>query len=202
MITSQKIQMRRSPRELRRFAEDVREAVKKDRAEFELGMQKCGLYKEFLDEIEPLSYFAILQYPNTHSVEPVLGNQGYDAVIYDADGQIVDRVELTKPYDGATAATDAREVIKHGFGGIRVHDPGDETEVLLPIIERTCRSKAQKDYSDATLVFVIPALPPLSGFEDRFEAQLSRIKASLASPTYRAKRVFMLVPPGTLERVG
>ena len=201
LITPQQIQERRAPKALRQFAEDVRVAVRADRSEFESGMQRRGVYKKFLDEIEPLSQFAVLAYPDTNLVEPVLGNQGYDAVVYGADGQIVDRIELTKPFDGAIAAEDAREVLESGIGAFRVGEPGHDIEDLIPIIERTCRDKAQNDYSDATLVFVIPALPPFSGFEARYEEQLRRIKTSLASTSYRAKRVFMFVPPLRLERV-
>ena len=61
--------------------------------------------------------------------------------------------------------------------------------------------EAQKDYSDATLVFAIPALPPLAGFEARYEEQLHRIKTSLSAAGFKAKRVFMFVPPARLERV-
>lgn len=164
-------------------------------------MLKRGLYKEFLDEIEPLSQFAVLEYPDTYRLQPVLGNQGYDAVVFGANGQVVDRIEMAKPYDGATTAAVAREVVKNGWGGFRLHEPGDETEVLIPIIERTCRKKAQKDYSDATLVFAIPALPPLAGFEARYEEQIHRIKTSLSAAGFKAKRVFMFVPPARLERV-
>ncbi len=56
-------------------------------------MRRLGLYKVFTDEIIPLSLVALKIYPNTYSVKPVIGNQGYDAIVKDELCSIVDYIE-------------------------------------------------------------------------------------------------------------
>jgi len=77
---------------------------------------------------------------------------------------------------------------------LRVGEPGDDLEELIPIIERTATKKAVKDYSDSTVVFNISALPAIQGFEERQEDQVARIRKILAEKDFRAKRVFLLLP--------
>ncbi len=87
------------------------------------------------------------------------------------------------------------------MGTFRFEGPSDEIEGLIPIIERIARKKAVKDYSDATVVFNVCALPPFKGFEAQHQEQLMRIRRILAAVDFRAKRVFLLHPSGEVERV-
>ena len=103
-LTRDDLEMPRTPLELRAFVELVRERVHHNPVEFESGMTKKGYYKEFLDEVVPLCNFAEVAYPPEYRVQPVLGNQGYDALVFDNQGAEEDKVEFTKPYDGAAAA--------------------------------------------------------------------------------------------------
>jgi hypothetical protein len=201
LISEVEVQKRRSPRELREFAESVRVAVCADTSEFELGMTKKGLYKEFLDEVLPLSYFAELHYPETYTVQPVLGNQGYDAIVYDDTGVEYDRVEMTKPHDGKYASEDAKLVVKRHFGRMKVGDPADDFDVLLPIVVSTCENKALKDYSDCNLVVIVSPHPPLDGYEDRYEKQLQKKRKRLSKIKFNAKRVFLFIPPNRVEKI-
>jgi hypothetical protein len=200
-LTVADIEKPRSPGALRRFVLAHAEAVRADLQERRLGLLKKGLYKEFLDEIVPLSCFSVLAYPEDVQVLPILGNQAYDAVVLDALGHEIDRIEVTAPRDGAAEAADARRVTERGVGSIRVGEPGDDFEALFEHALRTCRSKARKDYEDCTLVVAIEPMPPFSGLEGRFEEQICRLVANMRQITFMASRVFLLVLPDRLVRV-
>lgn len=191
----------RSPQELGDFVEQVSASVRADMDEIHAGNSRRGYYKEFLDEVVPLARFTLHLYDNSHTIEPVLGNQGFDAIVRDSKGCIVDKIEIANPIDGASISAIAREVAQKGYGGIMVYDPGEEIEELIPIIERTAQSKATKDYSDTTVVFNISALPPFKGFEAQHEEQIARIRNILVQSGFNAKRIFLMHPPDRIEQI-
>ena len=183
------------------FVEAVRERARTDDELRMAGHLRRGYLKEFFDEIVPLSRFAAAVYPEDHRVTPVLGNQGFDAEVRDAEGRLVERVEIANPVDGQSIAAAGRELAKSGIGGLRVGDPGDDFEDVIPIIERTASKKALIDYSDATVVFNVSALPAFNGFEIQHDEQVARVRSALAAAGFRAKRVFIMLPSGQVERV-
>ncbi len=191
----------RSPRGLFNFVEQVIASVRADLAELHVGNARCGYYKEFLDEVVPLACFAFQYYDDAHTVQPILGNQGFDAMIRNESGHIVDKVEIANAIDGAIVSAIAREVAQNGYGGLTVGNPGDDLEALIPIIERVAKKKAMKDYSGITIVFNIASTTPFEGFEARHSEQLERIKNILISAGFRAKRVFMILPSRTIEQI-
>ncbi len=164
-------------------------------------MTKKGLYKEFLDEVLPLSYFAEQHYPDTYTLQPVLGNQGYDAIVYDDASVEHERLEITKPHDGAEAAKDAKLVVSRGFGQTKVGDPGDDFGALIPFVVSACEAKARKDYRDCTLVVVVTAQPPIPGFESRYEEQVKELIGRLSKITFIAKHVVLFIPPRRVEKI-
>lgn len=191
----------RSPVDLFNFVEQVIASVRADLAELHIGNARRGYYKEFLDEVVPLACFTLQLYDNSHTVEPILGNQGFDAVIRNESGHIVDKVEIANAIDGASVSAIAREVAHTGYGGLTVGNPGDDLEALIPIIERVAKDKAIKDYSGVTVVFNIAATTPFEGFQVRHNEQLDRIRKILVSAGFRAKRVFMILPSRVIEKV-
>lgn len=160
MIMSSELEQRRSPADLREFVVQLKATVNADEHERHCGHLKKGFYKEFLDEIIPLSCFAVLAYPENYEVLPVLGNQGFDAMVFDELGVEIDRVEITTPHDGAAEAKDAKLVVSQGIGSVSVYNPGDEIKVLFPHVVKTCLKKAHNDYSNCTLVVTIAPPPP------------------------------------------
>ena len=200
-LSAEEIQEPRTPDELVAFVESVRERAKTDSALRTAGHLRTGYLKEYFDEVVPLSMFAKVAYPSNYRVCPVLGNQGYDAEIFDEQGRLFERVEIANPVDGQSIAEAGRELAKHGIGGFRAGDPGDDLEDLIPVIERTALKKSVKDYSDATVVFNVSAFSAFKGFESRHEAQLERIRSALATTGFRAKRVYVIFPTGKVERV-
>jgi len=195
------LEFSRTSAELREFIECIHLKVQTDRSEFEAGMTKQGLYKQFLDEIQPLCDFTLIAYPVDYKVLPVLGNQGYDAIVFNEQGTEVDRIEITKPYDGAQSASSARQVAARGFSDMQICDPKDVMQNLLPYFEATSTAKSQKDYSGVTLVFALAVPPPLRGVEASFEQQIERIRSILVTQSFKAKRVLLFIPPSRLERI-
>ena len=195
MITSSEVEQPRSPHGLREFVVQLKQAVRADKSERHRGIQKKGLYKQFLDELVPMSCFAIWAYPDSYKVQPVIGNQGYDALVFSETGEEVDRIEITTPHDGAAEATDARLVVDRGYGQIHMGDPGEDFDALFPHVLAACRNKAQKDYGDCTLVVAITPMPPFQSFEARYEKQIEALVCKMAQIKFKAKRVFLLVLP-------
>jgi hypothetical protein len=165
-------EQRRTPGAFRESVKTLNEAVRVNTAEHRLGILKDGDYKEYLDELVPLSCFAVLAYPDTYEVQWVKGNQGYDARVFDQGGHEVDRVEITAPHDGRAVAQDRQLLAGRGFGKVSVGKPGDDLDALVEHLLSTCRKKALVDYSDCTLVFAIEPSPPLAGYEDRYEGRI------------------------------
>jgi len=183
------------------FVDKFKDAVQTDPVERHRGILKKDLYKEFLDEIVPLSCFAVLIYPETYQIQPVLGNQGYDALVFNESGVEIDRIEMTAPHDGNAAAKDARQVVKYRFGEVQVGEPGDDFEALIPDVVCVSKRKAQKDYSDCTLVIAIEPLPPFENFEGHYETQVCSLIDQISQIKFKAKRVFILILPDQLESI-
>lgn len=198
MIDASEFEQRHSPSALREFVKALNETVRRDEAERHLGILKKGLYKEYLDELLPLSCFAVLTYPDTYEVQLVLGNQGYDAVVFNEVDREVDRVEITTPHDGGAAARDAALVVERGFGKVSVGNPGDDFDSLVEHVLSTCREKARADYGDCALVVAIKPLPAFAGFEDRCECQIAALVSQMVQIQFKAKRVFLLILPNRL----
>lgn len=191
----------RTPAELRAFVEHVRTSVRTNRSEFDLGMAKQGYYKEFLDEVEPLCNFAEVTYPADYKVKPVLGNQCFDAIVLDTQGNEVEKIEFAKPHDGAAVAANARQVVAHGYSDMQVCDHTEVLNEFIPFFEATSKAKSLKDYSGVTVVFVLAAPPALAGLESVFERQVEHLKGITADNKFKAKRVFLYVPHGRVLQI-
>lgn len=193
VIIKSDIEKPRSPRCLRKFVCCRREKVKTVTSERHVAMQKKGIYKEFFDEIIPLSIFALKVYPNTYKVKPILGNQGYDAIVTDTHGKFIEYIELTFPHDGQRNAKNAKLIVSRGYGKCDVYSPGEDIERLFPFIQKTCLEKAKKDYSKHTLVIVIDFLPPSNQDRRLYLQKINQVKTLVQSTSFKAKRVFLLL---------
>lgn len=201
LLTREEIQQPRTPSELKAFVDSVWERAKTDNELQMAGHYRSGYLKEFFDEIVPLSRFADAVYPADYRISPVLGNQGFDAEVRNAEGLFIERVEIANPVNGSSMAEAREELVRFGIGGLRIGNPGDDLEELIPIIERTVSKKSRKDYSDSAVVFNISACPVFDGFEDRYREQEKRIKGSLVAAGLIAKRVFVMLPTGNVEEI-
>lgn len=198
MISTAEMQRRRSPRALRQYVLVTKDAVSADIEERHRGILKKGLYKQFLDELVPLSCFALRAYPETWEIQWVAGNQAFDALVFNENGRESDRIDITTPHDGETEARDARLVVSRGYGSIHIGTPGDEVESLVPHMLRTCKEKAKKDYSDCTLVIAINPEPSFESTRTLRERQIRAIADRVAVVSFKAKRAFLVVLPDTV----
>jgi len=201
LISEADLQKPRSPSALRAYVQAMKDTVRQDSEEFKRGLLKAGRYKQFLDELVPLSCFAVLAYPEDWTVRLFLGNQPYDAIVYDSAGDEVDRVELTVPQDGRDEAEDRRLVASRGFSRVAIGHAGDDLAALFPIVLRTCQAKARKDYSNCTLVVAIEPLTPLEGFEPAFNDLVGRLVGEMRAIQFQAKRVYLLLLPDRIVEV-
>lgn len=201
LLTAADLETPRTPVELRAFIERVRAYVRADRLEFELGMAKQGYYKEFLDEVVPLCSFAEVFYPADCKVQSVLGNHGFDAIVFDAHGSEIDKVEFATPHDGAAAAANARQVVARGYSDVRSCDYTEVLDEFFSFFEATSKAKSLKDYSGVTVVFYLATPPALAGLEAVFDQKVERLKGIIAANKFKAKRVFLYVPYGCLRQI-
>lgn len=195
MITSSEIELPRSPSGLRDFVEQYKREIQADTHERHLAIKKVGLHKQILEELIPLGCFAKLRYDDSYTVHVVLGNQGYDAEVYDKAGEVVDYIEITIPHNGKAKADDAKLVVGRGYGQTHVGEQGDDFEALFPHVLSTCRDKALKDYGGCTLVVAIEPMPPFDPFDARYEQKIKALVCKIAQIKFKAKKVFLLVLP-------
>ncbi len=201
MLSKDLIQQPRTPTELRAFVDGIHDDVAAVPDELLKGMKKQGLYKVFLDEIVPLSRFALARYSDEFRVQPVLGKQAYDALVLNRDGVTIARLEMTYPHDGSAKARDSRLVINRGFGVLRAYDPGEEVRAMACFIVDAAQKKSLKDYSDCTLVFALKTQPPFDSFLSAHSAQIDWIVEELRHIPFQAKAVFLLVMPDRVIRI-
>ena len=191
------MELPRSPSGLRKFVVQIMEKVQSDRVERHRGILKKGLYKQFLEELVPLSHFSVWAYPDSCKIQWVSGNQGYDALVFSETGDEVDRVEITWPHDGTEEAVDSRLIVERGRGRVRTGHPGDDFDALIPYVLAGCRKKAEKDYSDCTLVVVINPDPPFQTAKTKadYEVRTEMLVSEMEQVRFNAKRVFLLFLP-------
>ena len=194
MISKEEIEQRRTSEELISFVQEVRERVNSDANELRKARSREGLYKEFVDEVIPLSQFAYLLYAEDTLFLPVLGNQGYDVEVFDNDNNLIDKIEIAKPHDGRGMAEDNRLVNNRGFGQINILDFGGQLDPLKPWIAKSAEKKSLKDYSDCTLVFVAAMDPPFDEELPTLKKRVEEMVEELTQMEYLAKRAFFAVP--------
>ena len=198
-LTEPLLELPRTAAELRSFIDEVRAAVQSDSDEFARGIRHEGLYKEFIDEVVPLCAFASLAYSSDFKIQWKSGNQGHDAIVFDATGVEVDRIELARPHDGRHRSEVGDQLAAGHAALLEASDYDKPLEHLKEFIESSAASKSHKDYSGITLVFAPVMLPPIAPLEVFFERQLDEICVLLKNYRFKAKRVVLLAPGRLLQ---
>lgn len=193
-FTVEDLGKRRTAAQLREFVEGIRTTVRGNLVEFKNGICKTCVYKEFLDEVMPLSYFVEIEYPSNFTVQPIMGNQGFDAVVYNEAGDLHERLELTVPHDGASAALTARARAEVGHGILLVGEPCEDFFRIKPYVLSTCKAKALKDYSGIRLVVVVNVQPPFEGHEEKYKACIDSLLVSVSTIHFNGKSVVLFFP--------
>jgi hypothetical protein len=189
--TPEDIQKPRTPSELRAFVEQCVAEGNANPEDLERAFLRKGIYKELRDELSPMARCIHHLYEDTHTIRPILGNQGFDAEVFDNNGQRVDRIEITVPRDGPLEAAEAKKLVEIGMGIVRVTDDA-ALERLVGMLLETCRKKAQKDYGDATLIVAMNWLEAaLNVDEEDKEDFHRRVVEDMSKISFKAKRVFL-----------
>jgi hypothetical protein len=101
----------------------------------------------------------------------------------------------TFPGDWEAEAKDAKLAVSQGYGKCDVYSPGEDVDRLCKFIQKTCESKAKKDYSNCTLVIVIGFTQPSKQHRRLYLQKIRKILAQLQSISFKAKSVFLLILP-------
>ena len=145
-------EQRRTPKRLCEFVEEFKEWVNQN--DLKNGVLRTGdKYKYFIDEIIPLSSYCITALDESFEILPVIGNQGYDAEVYQNNFHKFN-IEIAYPHDGFERARDARKSIETGIGDFKISGP-TSLQKQFDIIRTVCQAKSKKDYSDSVLFFNI-----------------------------------------------
>lgn len=101
MVNKEELEKIRTPVDLQNYISATYEKIKSESKERKRARLKEGLYKEFIEELYPLSVFCSCKYPdNDVTVQSIIGSQGYDAIVYDENGNEISYIEITWPIDG------------------------------------------------------------------------------------------------------
>ena len=203
-LDAAELQKRRTPIELRDYVNELRDSARKDDAVWHQGMLRSGLFKQLIQEIIPVKDYVLHRYRNEDVlVSPVLGNQGYDAEVFDSTNRLIERIEVTAPYDGEYEVIDTRLAIKRGYGKMRIYSPGENVRKLKTLVLKAAEAKSKKDYSDSTLLIVLELRPPSpeSSTRTAYQTELDLIIKSLKLITFCANKVVMQCPEGHMVAI-
>lgn len=195
LIVKDEIEKTRSPRGLRQFVMRRITQICRLTNERHDALRKKGIYKVFSDEIIPLSIFCLKTYPNTYTVQPVIGNQGYDAIVRDEKWNIYDHIELTLPHDGLSAANNARLVVERGHSEIDMYRPGENLNRMFSLILKACQNKSIKDYSNCSLVVCLNFSPPFPKHKKVYLSSINKLIDEIRDISFHARKVYLLVMP-------
>jgi hypothetical protein len=196
MIKEKEFEKERSVLGLRQFVLRRKRKISSIAEERDKGILKKGIYKEFLEELIPLSLFCLKNYKKNFRISPKLGNQGFDAVVKDKDGNFIENIELTFPHDGRFEAEDARKVVNANIGNFRKYNNGEDLCDLKRYIIDTCKSKSQKIYTDCSLVIILSLIPPDPEKEKIYNKILEDIISEIKyNFQFKAKNVYILFTP-------
>lgn len=155
-LSKEDVEKERTPFELARFVRDVIESVNGDDELRKFALLKKGYYKEFLEEVVPLSIYCGWKFPsNDVKCKNILGNQPYDAVVLSAGSDILEYVEITVPIDGKKDRRESEQRIEKGRTDIECGDFIDKREDVIKRIIKVAKKKSLNDYSLKTSLIIL-----------------------------------------------
>jgi hypothetical protein len=194
-LTALDLEIPRTKSELVTFISGLVTKARDDSAFRHSVLKKNGVSRKLQQEVMPVLRYCCVQYPDVEvRIAPVIGNQGYDANVYDHQGKIIECIEVTMPIDGKAESIDTAKTIKRGYGDARVYGAGDEVRQIAPLVLKTAHAKSKKDYSGCTLLIVLHATPPFEEMRQEFDDAVAVLVGELKNIQYAAKRVVLLTP--------
>jgi hypothetical protein len=204
ILKRRELEQPRRPSELRRYVSSLFEEIRRKKEAKKQARLRTGLFKYLIREIYPLSVFAGWRYPEDNVLcVPKIGNQGYDAIITNTAGRLLEEIEITWPVDGQLENYRARCLNERGGTEVEVGGPKEGRAGVKSRIIEAARNKAKKDYGNASLVTVLDLWPEF--FLDQADDQedVRDIVEQLRGLKYRARSVYLLLfPVEYIERLG
>jgi len=201
MITKYDLEIKRTPDKLAVFVQSTFESIRADENERKIARLRRTPYKELIEEVYPLSVFCTLKYPRRSVLCcPVIGNQGFDAIIESQEGALIENIELSWPIDGQKARYAAKELNEKGHTKLEIRDVGDSTprdEIIERIVNKA-KEKALKDYSTAqgsSIVFILDAAPYFGMKKIEYPEDIERLVKSIRGIEFKASSVYLLLLP-------
>lgn len=201
MITTDELQLKRTPKQLSDFVKSTFESIRLDAATRKMARLRKPPFKKLIEEVYPLSVFCDLKYPGG-SIQccPIIGSKGYDAKIESENGELLEIVELTWPIDGQKTHYQAVQLNENGHTEIETRDVNDNTQrnkIIEKIIE-TANKKALKDYRESTgssLVFILDIAPYFGMHEIENKEEINALTQKLKEIIYKVSSVYFLLLP-------
>lgn len=201
MITKQDLEEKRTPAGLSKFVESTFDSIRSVEEKKHAARRRKQPYKELIEEIYPLSIFCKLKYKDTNVLcAPVIGSQGFDAIIESECGDLIENIELTWPIDGQKAHTSSEQLNKYGITDVEVwgvDDSRPRDEIIERIIN-AAKKKSIKDYSTesgSSIVFIVDVAPYFGMQEIEHKDDIDTLVRRLGEIEYKANNAYLLFLP-------
>lgn len=200
-MTKENLQRPRTAKELREFLDQTFEAIRQDKNARNSARARKGLYKPLIEELWPLSWYFENKYRDhpDYRLKLQLGNQGFDAIVLDEQGEEIERMEATWPIDGHKHAETVRLLNEKGHAPSEVYN--DPLVKLREVFEHTLRGakkKAIRDYKmikgHSSLVLVVDPVPYYHPEISEHRSEVERFVTDLSAIEYQVDEVVLLLP--------
>jgi hypothetical protein len=201
MISKHDLEIKRTPDELSAFVKSTFDAIRADENTRKTARLRKPPYKELIEEVYPLSVFCSLKYSNNGVLcSPVIGSQGFDAVIESPQGDLVEHVELSWPIDGQKAHFAAKELNENGVTKLEIRDVNDPSprDAIIERIVNKAIDKALKDYSTdkgSSIVFMVGTAPYFGMSKIEYPDDIGRLVESIKNISFKVSNVYLLLLP-------
>lgn len=186
----------RTPSEMKEYMNRIRGCVKASPDLSEKARIKKGKFKKLLEEFNPLLLFGNSRFCAPDSrMKIVLGNQGYDALIEEGNGDIT-KLEITLYCDGKADYIDGIKINERGYGEVRLTGTSSldvhEADYIEKILANA-RKKSAKSYSDASLLFVVSTSELFGSLDRSDDAFIISLKNELGRIDFDAQAVYLMI---------
>jgi hypothetical protein len=200
-FTKETLEQKRNPKELQSFIKKAFEYISSNENLERKARSRNGFFKEFIEEIYPLSIFCNLKYDQKNiKCCPIISNQGYDAIIENQDGSIIEHVELTWPIDGQKSSYKREQMNKIGHTELEIWDYADNAKrmELINIILKIAEKKSIRDYDysqGSSLVFILNTAPYFGMKTLEHQDEINLLLAKLRQIRFQTSLVYLLLLP-------
>ena len=198
LVTEKDLEKPRTAKELTSYLEELFAAIQENQSERQSARTRKGLYKPLMEELWPISWYFTRKYASSaFRLKLELGNQGFDAVVFDEAGAPVERIEVTWPIDGHKHFEAMRLLNERGYGLVEIYD--DPLDKLKDVIELTlagAQKKAVREYrfeGHSTLALVVDVSLYYHPDDPTHCNEINRLVNKLSQLKYHVDNVVLLL---------